>query len=46
MDRFKACYVIPVKTGIQKKIVILNLFQDILQEMLKQVQHDKAGFPP
>ncbi|WP_341793439.1 MULTISPECIES: hypothetical protein [unclassified Rickettsia] len=25
----------------RKIIVILNLFQDLLQEMLKQVQHDK-----
>ncbi len=30
---------------IQKIIVILNLFQDLLQEMLKQVQHDKTRLP-
>ncbi|WP_342269761.1 hypothetical protein [Rickettsia endosymbiont of Orchestes rusci] len=27
--------------AIQLNIVILNLFQDILKKMLKQVQHDK-----
>ncbi|WP_342270552.1 hypothetical protein [Rickettsia endosymbiont of Orchestes rusci] len=34
--------------AIQKIIVILNLFQDLLQGMLKQVQHDKekSRFPP
>nr|WP_253308573.1 palindromic element RPE3 domain-containing protein [Rickettsia endosymbiont of Ceutorhynchus assimilis] len=33
--------VIPAQAGIRKIIVILNLFQDLFQEMLKQVQHDK-----
>ncbi|WP_342270229.1 hypothetical protein [Rickettsia endosymbiont of Orchestes rusci] len=38
--------VIPAKAGIQKIIVILNLFQDLFQEMLKQVQHDKKSWIP
>ncbi|WP_342270782.1 hypothetical protein [Rickettsia endosymbiont of Orchestes rusci] len=41
--------VILAKGGNPEKYskVILNLFQDLLQEMLKQVQHDKEkpGFP-
>ncbi|WP_342270388.1 hypothetical protein [Rickettsia endosymbiont of Orchestes rusci] len=36
----------PRRRESRKIIVILNLFQDLLQEMLKQVQHDKNGFPP
>jgi hypothetical protein len=46
LESKKPFNVIPVKTGIQK-MVILNSFQDLLQEMLKQAQHDKAkpGFP-
>ncbi|WP_341793909.1 hypothetical protein [Rickettsia endosymbiont of Ceutorhynchus obstrictus] len=36
------------KQESRKIIFILNLFQDISQEMLKQVQHDKrkSGFLP
>ncbi|WP_341793568.1 MULTISPECIES: hypothetical protein [unclassified Rickettsia] len=46
----KVPYVILAKSGnLEKSIkVILNLFQDLFQQMLKQVQHDKekSGFPP
>ncbi|WP_342269844.1 cbb3-type cytochrome c oxidase subunit I [Rickettsia endosymbiont of Orchestes rusci] len=33
-------YVIPARAGIRKIIVILNLFQNLLKKMLKQVQHN------
>ncbi|WP_342270147.1 hypothetical protein [Rickettsia endosymbiont of Orchestes rusci] len=34
-------------TTVSSVVVILNLFQDLLKKMLKQVQHDKrkSGFP-
>ncbi|WP_341792835.1 MULTISPECIES: hypothetical protein [unclassified Rickettsia] len=37
----------PRKRESRRIIVILNLFQDLLHEMLKQVQHDreKSRFP-
>ncbi|WP_341792790.1 MULTISPECIES: hypothetical protein [unclassified Rickettsia] len=36
----------PCRRESGKIIVILNLFQDLFKEMLKQVQHDKekSGF--